>query len=86
LEQVQPVSPTAAAAIDRIYLFIKKEHLKVIDMFFRIDVDGSGEIEPVEFVQALSKMGLQLTREELDAVVRELDADGDGTVELHEFM
>ena len=86
LEQVQPVSPMAAAAIDRIYLFIKKEHLKVIDMFFRIDVDGSGEIEPLEFVQALSKMGLQLSREELDAVVHELDVDGDGTVELHEFM
>ena len=73
-----PVSPLAAAAIDRIFAFIKKEQLKVIDMFFKIDVDGSGEIEPAEFVQAVSKMGLKLTQEELDAVVHEMDVDGDG--------
>jgi Ca2+-binding EF-hand superfamily protein len=83
---VQPVSPIAAAAIDRIFTFIKKEQLKVIDMFYKIDVDGSGEIEPAEFVQAISKMGLKLSQEELDAVVHELDVDGDGTVELHEYM
>eukprot|EP01043_Picozoa_sp_COSAG02_P054700 COSAG02_NODE_6234_length_3707_cov_3.105044_1_plen_475_part_00 len=85
-EQVQPVSPIAVVAIDRIFAFIKKEQLKVIDMFFKIDADGSGEIEPAEFVQAISKMGLKLSPEELDAVVYELDVDGDGTVELHEYM
>ena len=85
-EQVQPVSPIAAAAIDRIFAFIKKEQLKVIDMFFKIDTDGSGEIEPAEFVNAISKMGLKLSPEELDAVVHELDVDGDGSVELHEYM
>lgn len=83
---MQPVSPIAVVAIDRIFAFIKKEQLKVIDMFFKIDADGSGEIEPAEFVQAISKMGLKLSPEELDAVVYELDVDGDGTVELHEYM
>lgn len=56
------------------------------DMFYKIDVDFSGEIEPTEFVEALAKMGLRLSPEELDAVVYELDVDGDGTVELHEYM
>ena len=80
------MTPIAAAAVDRIFAFIKKEQLKVIDMFYKIDVDGSGEIEPTEFVEALAKMGLRLTPAELDAVVYELDVDGDGTVELHEYM
>jgi Ca2+-binding EF-hand superfamily protein len=85
-KEAQPVSPIAAAAVDRIFAFIKKEQLKVIDMFYRIDVDGSGEIEPAEIVHTLTKMGLRLSKEELDAVVYELDVDGDGTVELHEYM
>jgi Ca2+-binding EF-hand superfamily protein len=49
-------------------------------------VDGSGEIEPAEIVHTLTKMGLRLSKEELDAVVYELDVDGDGMVELHEYM
>lgn len=84
--EIVPVAEDAKAGIEKIMEFIKIEQLKLTDMFYKIDVDGSGDIEPMELVEALRKMGLALSPAELNAVVHELDVDGDGSVELHEYL
>ena len=84
--EIVPVAEDAKAGIEKIMEFIKIEQLKLTDMFYKIDVDGSGDIEPMELVEALRKMGLTLSPAELNAVVHELDVDGDGSVELHEYL
>lgn len=54
-------------------------------LFAKIDVDGSGTLNS-EAVATLSReLGLQLSVEELDQAMAEMDADGNGEIDFEEF-
>ena len=46
-----------------------------------IDKDGSGSIDPSE----LTKLKADMTKKQLDALMKKLDTDGDGQITLDEF-
>jgi Ca2+-binding EF-hand superfamily protein len=54
-------------------------------MFEQIDVENTGMLTRVQFVQALQTMELGLTRRELNAIMFQVDEDQDGFISYREF-
>lgn len=54
------------------------------DMF---DKDGSGKIDKTELISLLNGDGLSnnVPREQLEAYIKEVDANGDGEIDFEEF-
>ena len=56
------------------------------DAFRVFDKDGNGFISPTELRYVMTKMGQELTDEEVDQMIQEADLDGDGQVNYREFV
>ncbi|KAF9681713.1 hypothetical protein SADUNF_Sadunf05G0031300 [Salix dunnii] len=54
--------------------------------FKAFDKDQDGYISPYELRRAMINLGVQLTEEELEGMIREADLDGDGQVNYEEFV
>jgi len=54
-------------------------------IFSIIDRDGSGEVTASELQETLTALGEGLTHDDVLAIVREADADGNGTIDAREF-
>ena len=50
------------------------------------DKDGNGFISPAELRYVMTNIGNQLTIEEVDELIKEVDCDGDGQVNYEEFI
>lgn len=55
------------------------------DAFNMFDTDKSGSIDREEVKQLMKKLAQDLTAEELDAIMGEVDTDGDGEISFEEF-
>ncbi|KAH7366383.1 hypothetical protein KP509_18G075900 [Ceratopteris richardii] len=56
------------------------------EAFRRFDADGDGKISPLELGTVLRSLGDELTEEDLILMVKEVDRDGDGFVDLQDFI
>ena len=63
---------------------LAKNSVRVIDLFRDWDEDQSGAISPLEFRRSIGALGFSASREEVDALFAELDADGSGLVDYAE--
>merc|ERR1712072_431472 len=61
----------------------KKECKEAFDLF---DSDGSGAIDASELKVAMMALGFEPTDDEIDKMVKDIDADGNSTVEFEEFI
>lgn len=61
-----------------------EEEVRIAFEFF--DLDGNGYISMSELKQVASELGEELTEAEIDEMIREADADGDGQVDYNEFL
>lgn len=57
-----------------------------MNLFKGIDSDDSGDLECSELGAGLKSVGVRLNERQLLALVHNIDADGNGTVSLHEFV
>jgi Ca2+-binding EF-hand superfamily protein len=55
------------------------------DAFAVFDTDGSGSIDRKELKRLMKKLGQALTEAELDAMMEEVDSNGDGEISFEEF-
>eukprot|EP01043_Picozoa_sp_COSAG02_P058639 COSAG02_NODE_7334_length_3059_cov_2.657770_4_plen_222_part_00 len=55
-------------------------------LFRTVDTDQSGEIDATELGNALNSLGLKLSHQELRAIMMRLDSDGNGSIDLQEFI
>eukprot|EP01060_Flectonema_neradi_P023741 TRINITY_DN3206_c0_g1_i1.p2 TRINITY_DN3206_c0_g1~~TRINITY_DN3206_c0_g1_i1.p2 ORF type:complete len:150 (+),score=44.22 TRINITY_DN3206_c0_g1_i1:1403-1852(+) len=55
------------------------------DTFQFYDINGTGLITPSNLQYAMGKLGLRMTAEEADEMIREADLDGDGKISFDEF-
>ena len=58
----------------------------VVDVYRSFDKACSGGISAAELKHVFSKLGLNISNEEADELVREADSDGDGGVDFEEFL
>ncbi|KAG1167151.1 hypothetical protein G6F35_017823 [Rhizopus arrhizus] len=49
------------------------------------DADGNGVIDREELHKVMSSLNETLTEEELDAMIKEADSNGDGKISFEEF-
>jgi len=54
--------------------------------FAEIDIDCDGNITPVELKQAITESGKKRTAQEVALMMKEADTDGNGEIDLEEFM
>lgn len=59
---------------------------ELVEAFKVFDRDGSGFISAAELRHVMTNLGEKLTDDEVDAMVRETDVDGDGQVDYEEFV
>lgn len=55
------------------------------DAFAVFDTDGSGSIDRKELKRLMKKLGQALSEAELDAMMSEVDENGDGEISFEEF-
>lgn len=55
------------------------------EAFAVFDVDKDGFITKGELRQVMNRLGENLTDEQLDAMIKEADLDGDGKINAEEF-
>lgn len=60
--------------------YLDREKKTLADVFAGIDTDGSGDLTTEEFHKALLGLGIPHSQEAADAVVDELDMDGDASI------
>eukprot|EP00899_Mesostigma_viride_P025012 jgi/Mesvir1/5696/Mv15711-RA.1 len=62
-------------------------YVKALSKLFReMDVDGSDSIDADELLAGLTKMGYDMSKEEVDTLMEEIDLDCNGQVKLTEFV
>lgn len=54
--------------------------------FQSFDVDGTGSIDSEELEQLMQALGQTPTKDELAQMLEDMDEDGNGTIELDEFL
>ncbi|KAK5972314.1 EF hand [Trichostrongylus colubriformis] len=59
-----------------------KEYKQLFNMF---DTDGSGAIGNEELKQAMFSIGMHANEAEIDNLIKEVDADGNGEIDFEEF-
>mmetsp|Transcript_10334 Transcript_10334/g.24762 ORF Transcript_10334/g.24762 Transcript_10334/m.24762 type:complete len:159 (+) Transcript_10334:62-538(+) len=62
------------------------ERAEVIESFRVFDKDGNGQLSAAELRHVMGTMGEPLTPEEVDELIREADANGDGMIDFAEFV
>merc|ERR1711998_261998 len=61
----------------------KKEVKEAFDLF---DTDGSGAIDAKELKVAMQALGFEPTSDEIAKMVKDIDVDGNATIEFEEFV
>ena len=57
-----------------------------MEAFQKYDADGSGDIDPEELRLVIEELGEDLEPEEVDKLISDADAVGDGNVNFQEFV
>jgi calcium-dependent protein kinase len=72
---VQPIAPEARAHLDA-----------VVGLFKDLDVDASGSVSMDELASGLGRLGYDLDSDEIEQLVKRMDGNRDGVLNLDEFV
>jgi len=76
------IAPAPAAAPHAPAISVLASYKEAFSVF---DKDGSGTVSTSELGEIMSALGQNLSAEELDAIIKEVDADGSGEIDFDEF-
>ncbi|KAF8036269.1 hypothetical protein BT93_C2094 [Corymbia citriodora subsp. variegata] len=66
---------------------LQSEQLKQLrDIFARFDMDSDGSLTQLELAALLRSLGLKPTGDQIHAILADMDANGNGTVEFDELV
>jgi len=75
-----------AARVALVHGMDKDQYKQMLLAYFRAhDTDNSGFLSRKEFKECMKNADLGLTRQEINALMSEIDVDGDGNISLEEF-
>ena len=77
---VPPGSPPAA-----VRSALKAHFQGLRELFAMVDADGSGGLDGEELGDLCSRLGIAMSADEVALALKEMDTDGDGTVDFREF-
>jgi len=60
--------------------------VQIREKFFLADTGGNGTLNPKEFKKLLKSFGIELTASEQDTLTQQFDVDGDGELDMNEFL
>ena len=63
-----------------------KEMPRVLDIWRKLDADGSGQVDIKEFIKGLSSCFPNASKADMKALFHECDRDGNGTVQYDELV
>merc|ERR1711924_350058 len=63
----------------------EKDKAEIKEAFDLFDGDASGAIDAKELYVAIQALGFEPSQEEVDKMVKDIDADGNAQIELDEF-
>jgi hypothetical protein len=63
----------------------KRDEAELAAIFSAFDADGSGKIDADEMVEALARAGKPMERDEVEKIVKTVDKNNDGEIDLDEF-
>merc|ERR1719482_1891797 len=63
-----------------------EQKAEVKEAFELFDTDGSGAIDAKELKIAMQALGFEPTSDEIAKMMKDIDADGNATVEFEEFL
>ena len=75
-----------AKVFNQCFEYIHKSGHSATQVFSRVDTDGSGELDLLEFQESMRRMGQSLSPNQAFEVMAELDLDGSGTIGVSEFL
>ena len=75
-----------AKVFQQCFEYIHKTRQSATQIFSRVDTDGSGELDLLEFQESMRRMGQHLTSNQAFEIMAELDLDGSGTIGVSEFL
>lgn len=61
------------------------EDKRVKELFEETDEDGGGSLDHSEISGLIKRLGMEMTQEQMEAAFAEMDADGEGAIEMVEF-
>ena len=76
------IAPAPAAAPHAPAISVLASYKAAFSVF---DKDGSGTVSTSELGETMSALGQNPSAEELDAIIKEVDADGSGEIDFDEF-
>lgn len=66
---------------------LKDDHLKKMkDLFMEMDKNKDGALSRAELVEVMTNLGVKANKQEFDELFSNLDENGNGTIELEEFV
>ncbi|CAF0831592.1 unnamed protein product [Brachionus calyciflorus] len=74
------------AAIMYIQEYCQKNNISLMDLFAKLDTDGSMSVSYDEFKEGLKQSGIPITPAQIDALIAYLDRDGDGEIDFSELV
>merc|ERR1712162_4091 len=81
--------PRGRAAADKrageLKMLTDEQKAELKEAFELFDTDGSGAVDASELHTAMKALGFEPKKEEIAKMVREMDKDGDATVDFEEF-
>lgn len=66
-------------------VLLKKKRMRASDLFKKIDASGDGSLEGHELREGLKMLGMEVSDDEFNIVMKKIDKDGGGDVSLKEF-
>ncbi len=87
LKSAQEMMDECGQAISKWFRSLSGSALEkaIKEAFQKFDTDGSGQIDRVEFAQAMHLMGLRMSKEAYDLLFKTYDVDSSGEIDLKEF-
>mmetsp|Transcript_96290 Transcript_96290/g.257524 ORF Transcript_96290/g.257524 Transcript_96290/m.257524 type:complete len:194 (+) Transcript_96290:49-630(+) len=81
-----PLSPQRDRRIPLEELLAPHHLTEFHEIFNLIDRDGSGSIDAAELATLVESVGMRMTEDDVEAIMKDADVDGSGTIEFEEFV